>query len=206
MEFVFFFVHIHVCIFVFDCGRCSSERVFFFLLRNIRKIDGTFKSVRVIHGIRLIRVRCTEVWLCLHVLCCPLRFDRKFDVRFIYAPICFVWVHVLFMSFVFIFISVHWCPTRSISDDVCVTTGAASGTETTHRSRASESTPGYLQVGFDQSLVVCVEFCRSLFVPLSCSFGHCIVCLSIYGFWLPLWHLQTILCYGNTIWKNGDYS
>ena len=34
----------------FDCSRyqCSSERVFF-LLRNIRKIDGTFKSVWAIH-------------------------------------------------------------------------------------------------------------------------------------------------------------
>ena len=42
----------------FNCSRyrCSSERVFF-LLRNIRKIDGTFKSVRAIHGIRPIRVQ-----------------------------------------------------------------------------------------------------------------------------------------------------
>ena len=42
----------------FDCSRyrCSSER--FFLLRNIGKIDWTFKSVRAIHGIRG-----TEVWL-----------------------------------------------------------------------------------------------------------------------------------------------
>ena len=43
----------------FDCSRyrCSNER-FFFLLRNIGKIDWTFKSVRAIHGIRG-----TEVWL-----------------------------------------------------------------------------------------------------------------------------------------------
>jgi hypothetical protein len=34
-----------------------------FLLRNIRKIDGTFKSVRAIHSVRPIRDRGTEVWL-----------------------------------------------------------------------------------------------------------------------------------------------
>jgi hypothetical protein len=29
---------------------------------------------------------------------------------------------------------------------------------------------------------------------LNCLFGHCIVCPSkIYGFWLPLWYLQTVL-------------
>ena len=29
------------------------------------------------------------------------------------------------------------------------------------------------------------------------SFGHCVVSSSIYGFWLPLWYLQTLLltCY-----------
>ena len=37
--------------------------------------------------------------------------------------------------------------------------------------------------------------CRSLFVLLSFFyFGHCVICpSSIYGFWLPLWHLQTFL-------------
>ena len=32
----------------------------------------------------------------------------------------------------------------------------------------------------------CLSFCTF-------SFGHCIVCSSIYGFWLPLWYLQTLL-------------
>jgi hypothetical protein len=32
----------------------------------------------------------------------------------------------------------------------------------------------------------CLSFC-----PF--SFGHCVVCPSIYGFWLPLWILQTLL-------------
>ena len=36
--------------------------------------------------------------------------------------------------------------------------------------------------------------CRSLFVLLSIfSFVHCVVCSSIYGFWLHLWYLQTLL-------------
>jgi hypothetical protein len=40
-----------------------------------------------------------------------------------------------------------------------------------------------------QSFVFCILFCRSLFVLLSCSFGHCIVCPFIYRFWLPIWYL-----------------
>ena len=38
----------------------------------------------------------------------------------------------------------------------------------------------------------CVMLCRSV-CPF--SFGHGIFCSpSIYGFWLPFWHLQTFLC------------
>jgi hypothetical protein len=42
-------------------------------------------------------------------------------------------------------------------------------------------------------LYVCfVDCCLSL---CTFSFGHCVVCSSsIYGFWLALWYLQTILC------------
>jgi hypothetical protein len=32
---------------------------------------------------------------------------------------------------------------------------------------------------------------RFLVTPMV-SFGHCIICLSIYGFWLPLWYLLAI--------------
>ena len=39
-------------------------------------------------------------------------------------------------------------------------------------------------------LYVCfVDRCLS-FCPF--SFGHCVVCCSIYGFWLPFWYLQTL--------------
>jgi hypothetical protein len=35
---------------------------------------------------------------------------------------------------------------------------------------------------------------KPLFVLLPFFFCHCIVCPSIYGFWLPLWYLQASLC------------
>jgi hypothetical protein len=43
----------------------------------------------------------------------------------------------------------------------------------------------------------CLYFCTS-------SFGHCVVCSSsIYGFWLPLWYLQTLPC---RVLKHKSYS
>ena len=45
--------------------------------------------------------------------------------------------------------------------------------------------PVFNEVPVVLSLAFCVMFCRLLFVILSFSVGHCIVCL-IYGFWLPL--------------------
>ena len=56
------------------------------------------------------------------------------------------------------------------------------------------SNPVFSWVRVIRSLVLCVMFCRSLFVLLSFFFGHCVVCpSSIYIFWLPLWNLQTLL-------------
>jgi hypothetical protein len=46
------------------------ERNGFSLLGNIRKIDGTFKSVRAINSVRPIRVRGTEDWL--HIVMCSI--------------------------------------------------------------------------------------------------------------------------------------
>jgi hypothetical protein len=54
------------------------------------------------------------------------------------------------------------------------------------------SSPGFSGVRVTLSLVLCVMFGRSLFVLLSFSFGHCVVCPSIYGFWLSLRYLQTL--------------
>jgi hypothetical protein len=53
------------------------------------------------------------------------------------------------------------------------------------------SPPVFSGVRVSRSLVFCVVFCRSLFVPLSS--GHYVVCPSIYGLWWPLWYLQTLL-------------
>ena len=48
-------------------------------------------------------------------------------------------------------------------------------------------------IGFS-GVLVARSFCRSLFVLLSFFICHCIVCpSSIWGFWLPFWHLQTFL-------------
>jgi hypothetical protein len=54
------------------------------------------------------------------------------------------------------------------------------------------SPPVFSGVRVTRSLVLCVWFvdrCLSL-CPL--SFGHCVVCPSIYRFWLPIWYIQTL--------------
>ena len=71
--------------------------------------------------------------------------------------------------------------------------------------------PSFSGVHVTRSLVLCVCFvdrCLS-FCPF--SFGHCVVCSSISGFWLPLWYLQTLLkyilqCYNlnSHLWNLGD--
>jgi hypothetical protein len=53
--------------------------------------------------------------------------------------------------------------------------------------------PVFSGVRVARSLVFCVMICRSFFVMLSFFFGHCVVCPSIYGSWLPLWYRQTCL-------------
>ena len=47
-----------------------------------------------------------------------------------------------------------------------------------------------------RSLVLCVCFVDGCLSFCTFSFGHCVVCSSsIYGFWLPLWYLQTLLVF-----------
>ena len=55
------------------------------------------------------------------------------------------------------------------------------------------SPPDFNGVRVTRSLVLCIELCRSLFVLLSFFFCHCVVCPSIYEFWLFVWCLQTLL-------------
>jgi hypothetical protein len=74
------------------------------------------------------------------------------------------------------------------------TTGATCGAETAYTFGAFEFTPVFSGVRVARSLVFCVMFYRSLFAPFCAfSFGHCVVCPSIYDFWLPIWYLQTFL-------------
>ena len=51
------------------------------------------------------------------------------------------------------------------------------------------SAPVFSGVRVTRSLVLYACFVDRCFS----FFGHCVVCSAIYGFWLPLWYLQTIL-------------
>jgi hypothetical protein len=67
---------------------------------------------------------------------------------------------------------------------------------TVYPSGALEFTPVFSGVRATRSLVLCVCFVDRCLSLCPFSFGHCVVCSSsIYGFWLPLWYLQTLLTY-----------
>jgi hypothetical protein len=56
------------------------------------------------------------------------------------------------------------------------------------------SSPVFSGVRVTRSLVLYVCFIDRCLSFCTFSFGHCVVCSSsIYGFWLPLWYLQTLL-------------
>jgi hypothetical protein len=56
------------------------------------------------------------------------------------------------------------------------------------------SPPVFSGVRVTRSLVLYVCFVDRCLFFCTFSFGHCVVCSSsIYGFWLPLWYLQTLL-------------
>ena len=59
--------------------------------------------------------------------------------------------------------------------------------------RTPEFTPVFSRVRVTRSLVLCVCFVERCFSFCPFYFGHCVVCPSIYRFWLPLWYLQTLL-------------
>jgi hypothetical protein len=89
----------------------------------------------------------------------------------------------------------HWTGKTQISKR-CLWTlkvGATSGEEIANPSGAPEFTPGFSWGSCYSIFSFMCMFCRSLFVLLYFFFGHCVVCSSIYGFWLPLWYLQTLL-------------
>ena len=56
------------------------------------------------------------------------------------------------------------------------------------------SPPVFSGVRVTRSLVLCVCFVDRCLSFCTFSFGHCVFCSSsIYGFWLSLWYLRTIL-------------
>ena len=70
-----------------------------------------------------------------------------------------------------------------------VRTGATSGARTATSQEHLNSFPIFSGARVTRILVLCVMLCRSLFV----LFLLTIVLSSIYGFWLPLWYLHTLL-------------
>ena len=73
------------------------------------------------------------------------------------------------------------------------TTGATSGAGTAYPSGAPLFTPAFSGVRVTRSLVLYVCFVDCCLSFCTFSFGHCVVCSSIYGYWLPLWYLQAHL-------------
>ena len=68
------------------------------------------------------------------------------------------------------------------------------GIQKCYPSAAPEFTLGFSRVRVAPSLVLYVCFVDHCLYFCTFSFGHCVVCSSsIYGFWLPLWYLQTLL-------------
>ena len=58
---------------------------------------------------------------------------------------------------------------------------------------------GFSGLRFTPSLVLCVCFIDRCLLFCTFSYGHCFVCSSpIYGLWLPLWYLQSLLI---VIWQ-----
>ena len=93
----------------------------------------------------------------------------------------------------------YYLSTYSLSD----ASGATIGAGTAYPSRTPEFTPSFKWNSFYSIFSWMCMFCRSLFVLLIISFGHCVVSpSSIYAFWLPLWYIQTLLITENNFRYN----
>jgi hypothetical protein len=138
------------------------------------------------------------------VLCLLLCVSVLSDIYFVFF-MCLVSIVVCVGSLWYLFIDneLIWILSTFITyHRICNkrnTTGDTWGTGITYPPGAPEFNlrlSGDLVARF---LVFCVMFCRSLCVL---SFGHCVVySSSIYGFWLPLWYLQTCL---RSHWSTGN--
>jgi hypothetical protein len=67
------------------------------------------------------------------------------------------------------------------------------------------SHPFFSGFGVIRSLVLYVCFVDRCLSFCTFSFGHCVVCSSIYGFWLPLWYLQTLLIRNRNAYSSRKY-
>ena len=72
-------------------------------------------------------------------------------------------------------------------------TGVSSGAGTAYPSEHLSSPPVYSRLRVTRSLVLCVCFVDRCLSFCTFSFGHCVVCSSIYGLITSLWYLQTLL-------------
>jgi len=80
-------------------------------------------------------------------------------------------------------------------------TGVTSGAGIAYPSGAPAFTPGFSGVRVTRSLALCVCFVDHCLSFWTSSFCHCVVCSSsIYGLWLSLWYLQTLLILGHWPW------
>ena len=117
-------------------------------------------------------------------------------IQFVWSLIWICIVHILFMLFIFIYW--YYCQTRFPYQMMFVsfntnTTGVTCGSETSDIFRGTRcsccSTFSFL---CSVLWVVCLSLCTF-------SLAYCVFSSSIYGFWLPLWYLQTFpvcLCVG----------
>jgi hypothetical protein len=108
-----------------------------------------------------------------------------------HLPFVLSGVHVFLMLFVFTYTGVQhdfhikWCSCRvTVKRRVSLVEQ-----ELIFLLEHLSSLPVFSGVRVARSLV----FCVLLIIICLFSVGHCIVCPSIYGFWLPLWCLQTSL-------------
>ena len=81
-----------------------------------------------------------------------------------------------------------------LMDWLALNANSWSNSWTNHRLISSTKRSVFSGVRVTRSLVVYAYFVDRWLSFCTFSFGHCVVCPSSkYGFWLPLWYLQTLL-------------
>ena len=98
--------------------------------------------------------------------------------------------NILFVVITIRFFSHAWLITRLVTT---VTRQVQLTEQELLPSRSTWDHHRFLVVRVAQSLVFCIH--SVLWTIVSASFGHCIVCPPIYGFWLPVRYFQTLKTY-----------